>query len=1045
MSEPKLISPLLDSFAMGSAIRTHDGVSCYPAMKDGSDNRYIVKVITVPASQRQLDALLLSGAYPDSNAANAYFKDLVRDIVNEAEVLRRLSKLEGFTPYERFQVVPMDQGVGFQVYLLAEYRQSLEKFFQRRPMTYLGAVNLGIDLCAAMALCRQAGCMYVDLKPSNIYITPDGRYRIGDLGFIPRSSLAYASLPDKYRSSWTAPEIKDAYSRLNETIDIYAIGLVLYQAYNNGALPFTGDAPDEVLPPPMYADYEMSEIILRACAPDPKDRWQTPEEMGQALISYMQRNGANDTPIVPPVVPEATPEPVQEAETQQAEAAAEEPETAVPAEEAESCENTEAVPAEETAEEEPEAVTDDTVAVILPVMEDQPEEAAAEDADDAAEAPACTDEAQDAPEEETEAQPETADAVTAEDASDEVPQVQPIHEELAFIADLVADETAPNEIDDADLEGAVLSEETSSILAQADDLISHETPGPVVAQEPIDIPMPEPIKLEPEEDPAEDGDQASPAEDAASDEEAEPEDSAEAELSEADMEKAARSKRLCKRLIAWTAGLLVAAALLAGGYYYYQNYYLQPVNSMAVTGKDNQITVEVKSPVKDLTVICTNAYGDVKQAKLKDGKAVFEDLAPDSHYTVQLKIEGFHQLTGQTSGAYTTPPQTKVVSFVATAGPEDGSVILNFTVDGSESKVWNVIYGAEDEEEKTAAFASHTATINGLTVGKEYTFRIEPEDPLWLTGETELTFTACELILAENPKVESCNDDALVISWTAPADTEIKEWTVHCYNEKGGDLTVTTAEPKAELKGVDTTVANTVEITASGMTKSARLVISANPVSVSNVSIFNSAPGQLTLQWDHSGKAPEGGWVVNWTMDGSDLKFTAPAPENSLVVDKVLPETVYHFSIETTDGSSVFNGAFDTKSTEAVAFEGFGAHADKMQFSMCRTPDTADWSRYDLSDEDVKTAFAAGEKASFLIYLAEEYEVDSTEVTAMFVTRDDSGKVIDLQTSSRPWVDMWYEGYCELDIPSMPSEAGSYSLDIYFNGMFVTTQTFTVE
>ena len=27
--------------------------------------------------------------------------------------------------------------------------------------------------------------------------------------------------------------------------------------------------------------------------------------MGQALVSYMQRNGANDTPIIPPVIPPA--------------------------------------------------------------------------------------------------------------------------------------------------------------------------------------------------------------------------------------------------------------------------------------------------------------------------------------------------------------------------------------------------------------------------------------------------------------------------------------------------------------------------------------------------------------------------------------------------------------------------------------------------------------------------------------------------------------------------------------------------------------------
>jgi hypothetical protein len=83
-------------------------------------------------------------------------------------------------------------------------------------------------------------------------------------------------------------------------MDIYAAGLVLYQAYNNGELPFNDEIqPGDKLPAPLYADYEIGEIILKACAPIPDDRWQDPTEMRQAIINYMQRNGAMDTPIVP--------------------------------------------------------------------------------------------------------------------------------------------------------------------------------------------------------------------------------------------------------------------------------------------------------------------------------------------------------------------------------------------------------------------------------------------------------------------------------------------------------------------------------------------------------------------------------------------------------------------------------------------------------------------------------------------------------------------------------------------------------------------------
>ncbi len=299
MSEPKLISPLLDQFVMGAPISEHHGVKCCPAMENDTEDKYIVKVISVPATQNQMEALLLSGAYSDKADALAYFKRLADGIVDEVTVLKELSAIDGFVPYRDCQLVPMEDEQGFDVYLLGIYKRTLTKHFTRHCMTHLDALNLGLDLCASLSVCRKSGYLYIDLKPNNIYVTGDHEYRVGDLGFIRLDSLKYASLPDRYLSEYTAPEVTDAYSALNTTIDIYAAGLILYQAYNNGELPKT-DLPDgEVLPPPLYADYEMSEIILKACAPNPEDRWQDPTQMGQAIISYMQRNGASDLPIGP--------------------------------------------------------------------------------------------------------------------------------------------------------------------------------------------------------------------------------------------------------------------------------------------------------------------------------------------------------------------------------------------------------------------------------------------------------------------------------------------------------------------------------------------------------------------------------------------------------------------------------------------------------------------------------------------------------------------------------------------------------------------------
>ena len=314
MSQPKLISPMLDGFKMGDPISDHHGIRCCPAIEESTDKRYIIKIISIPASQTQLEALLLTGAYKSKAAAREYFRELCDDVRKEVEILEKLSQLEGFLPYEKLQTEPMDgSDIGFDIYLLGSYKRSLERYFRKNTMTHLGAVNMGLDLCAALAVCRQAGYLYVDLKPGNVYLTDSNGYRIGDIGFISMDSLPYSSLPEKYISSYTPPEVCDAMSTLNSTMDTYALGLLLYQAYNGGSLPFEGQAIAQELPAPLYADYEMAEIILKACAPKPEDRWETPAQMGQALISYMQRNEVNDVPIVPPpAFVEETPAPVQE-------------------------------------------------------------------------------------------------------------------------------------------------------------------------------------------------------------------------------------------------------------------------------------------------------------------------------------------------------------------------------------------------------------------------------------------------------------------------------------------------------------------------------------------------------------------------------------------------------------------------------------------------------------------------------------------------------------------------------------------------------------
>ena len=291
MSEPKLISPLLDGYAVGAPISSRQGAVCCPAMKRGSNDRYIVKIISVPASAKQYDALLLAGAYSDSGQAAAYFKEQSDRISAEADILRKLSAGTGFSSYINWQVVPFgDNRPGFQVYLLGTFKLSLDRQFRKGAVGSQNAVELGRMLCDALSSCRKAGYIYAALKPTNIYVNESQGYSIGDLGFIQLDSLGYMPLPGKCCSAYTPPEMQDAMHTLDGTVYTYALGMILYQLCNHGQLPTVSDS---FIAPPAEAEASLSQVIMKAISPDPSQRWKDPDDMAQALAACKSAAGSD--------------------------------------------------------------------------------------------------------------------------------------------------------------------------------------------------------------------------------------------------------------------------------------------------------------------------------------------------------------------------------------------------------------------------------------------------------------------------------------------------------------------------------------------------------------------------------------------------------------------------------------------------------------------------------------------------------------------------------------------------------------------------------
>lgn len=1031
MSELKLVSPLLDGFVMGDAISDHDGVRCCPAMRENTDEKYIVKVISVPASQRQLDALLLTGAYKDAAAAAEYFKTLADDTVKEARLLQQLAKLEGFLSYEGWQIVPMGNNeLGYDIYLLGTYKKSLDKFLRRNATTHLSAVNLGIDLCAALSLCRRAGFIYTDLKPSNIFISGQREYRIGDLGFAKLSAMKYTSMPTKYISRYTPPELHDAFATLNPTVDTYAVGMILYQIYNNGEIPFATKAPLKYLPTPLNADYEMAEIIQKACDPNPRKRYQTPVEMGQALVSYMQRNSVNDIPIVPPSV---------------------EPVAAAPA--------------------------------AVPVRNEEPiirEDAAAEG------------------------------KVPTEVAEAAQPQPEQQPEELRFMEELVSDETAPDADAGDDLVSAQMSDEVDMMLAQADDLISYQ-PDPMAEPEEADAAEEAPDALpeessgetaeetEPEiadtpefeaveemvsEEAAEDAEDTETAETADVTEETETEDDDDAFLrslsditdehtgEEDDLDfdlpaepaapvltldpaddffADAKPPKKKRGWIAIVVLLLIFALLCGGGFYYYTNYYQLLIDNMSIEGFEDTLTISLTTSADEslLNVVCTDTYGNKQVQTPSGGKVVFSGLTPDTMYKIVVETDDFHKVIGSSSGSYTTAEETNILDFTAKAGMEDGSVILNFTVEGPEAQDWNVEYTAEGEEPKTVSFTGHTATINELTVGKNYTFTLLPpaSTELYLLGNTTVEFEATNIVVAKDLAIVSCSDGALTAQWHAPDASANQAWTVRCYSENGYNETITVTEMEAHFTNISADASYTVEVTAVGMSQNARAFVTANPATVTDVQVAYAEGTGLTISWK-SEREPEGGWLVMFRVDGSDTTEMAECTGTSAVVKYVIPNASYDFEIKAADASTVFGGTAHFDGIEATTFNKYSLSAKFIESSLCRTPEKESWTHEDVEKADYTTSFASGESASLVLYTSSRFYLKDVDTAVTFVIRNEEGRVLPTltRTVTKRWTSLWpgIGKYCYLNVPVLPTVDGKYKLEVYFDGATVLTKDFSI-
>lgn len=193
--------------------------------------------------------------------------------------------------------------VDFGAYLVMELLRGfdLAQLLARvGPFPIEALVEVGTQTARALVALDAEGVLHRDVKPENLFLheSPDGpRVKLTDLGVgIARSGDGASRMTRSGMFVGTAtylpPEAMDQ-GALDVRADIYAIGVVLFEL-GSGTAPFTGsfrkalEAKREG-PPPSLAEKassvppELSEVVRKAMAVSPDDRYATPRELGSAL------------------------------------------------------------------------------------------------------------------------------------------------------------------------------------------------------------------------------------------------------------------------------------------------------------------------------------------------------------------------------------------------------------------------------------------------------------------------------------------------------------------------------------------------------------------------------------------------------------------------------------------------------------------------------------------------------------------------------------------------------------------------------------------
>ena len=199
-------------------------------------------------------------------------------------------------------------------YIVMEYVEGtdLKDYVRQRGALHpIEAVRIMMQIVSAIAAAHQNRIIHRDIKPQNILIDREGNVKITDFGIAVALSDTSLTQTNTLLGSvhYLSPEQARGGMATIQT-DIYALGIVLYELLT-GKVPFDGESAvsialkhfQEPLPPVVnptaMVPQSLENIVLKATAKDPMNRYRSCYEMFQDLKTCLDSTRLYEKKFVP--------------------------------------------------------------------------------------------------------------------------------------------------------------------------------------------------------------------------------------------------------------------------------------------------------------------------------------------------------------------------------------------------------------------------------------------------------------------------------------------------------------------------------------------------------------------------------------------------------------------------------------------------------------------------------------------------------------------------------------------------------------------------